>query len=81
MRTRRPGAGRRALGATPARQSAAPQSYRVELPLDLLDEQGRLLDWLIGYAFDTLDARHLDLRIVAATHPISPPGAQAPPPV
>ena len=46
-----------------------PQSYCVELPLDLLDEQGRLLDWVIGYAFETLEARHLDLRIVAVSHP------------
>jgi hypothetical protein len=44
------------------------RNCRVELPLDLLDEQGSLLDWVIDFAFDTLDARHLDLRIVAETH-------------
>jgi hypothetical protein len=44
---------------------AALPSYHIELPLDLLDEQGNTLDWVIGFAFDTLDARHLDLRIVA----------------
>jgi len=41
------------------------RSYRAELPLDLLDEEGQLLDWVIGFAFDTLEACHLDLRIVA----------------
>jgi hypothetical protein len=49
-------------------QPIALHSYRVELAQDLLDEQGQLLEWVIGYAFDTLDAQHLDLRIVAASH-------------
>lgn len=49
----------------PARPDDALRSYRVELPLDSLDEAGDMLDWLIGFTFDTLDARHLDLRIVA----------------
>jgi hypothetical protein len=52
-------------GNLPASRCAPPGSYHVELPLDLLDEQGELLDWVIGFAFDTLAARHLDLRIVA----------------
>ena len=39
-------------------------SYRVELAQDLLDEQGQLIDWLIGFVFDTLGARSLDLRFV-----------------
>ena len=46
-------------------QPAPLSSYHVELPLDALDEQGILLDWVIGFAFDTLDARRLDVRIVA----------------
>jgi len=45
-----------------------PSSYRVELAQELLDEQGRLIDWLIGFAFDTLGARVLDLRIVPPEH-------------
>jgi hypothetical protein len=40
-----------------------PRSYRAELPLELLDEQGVLLDWLIDFTFDTLGADHLELRI------------------
>jgi hypothetical protein len=40
------------------------QNYRVELAHDLLDEQGQLIDWLIGFAFDTLGTRVLDLRVV-----------------
>jgi len=43
--------------------------YKVELPEQLLDEHGQVLDWLIGFTFDTLAARHLDLRIVADTAP------------
>jgi hypothetical protein len=39
-------------------------SYRVELAQDLLDEQGQLIDWLIGFAFETLGTRVLDLRVV-----------------
>ena len=54
------------LQAAPAHQPAPLSSYQVELPLDALDEQGQLLDWVIGFAFDTLDARRLDMRIVAA---------------
>ena len=38
--------------------------YRVELAQELIDEQGQLIDWLIGFAFDTLGARSLDLRVV-----------------
>jgi hypothetical protein len=49
----------------PACSLAALRSYRVELPLDELDEDGNTLDWLIGFTLDTLGARHLDLRIVA----------------
>jgi hypothetical protein len=39
-------------------------SYRVELSQDLLDEQGQVIDWLIGFAFDTLGTRVFDLRVV-----------------
>jgi hypothetical protein len=42
------------------------QDYRVELAQDLLDEQGQLIDWLIGFAFDTLGTRVLGLRVVAS---------------
>jgi hypothetical protein len=62
------GADQRALDDITAHQSAVLQSYRVELSLDLLDEQGSLLDAVIGFAFDTPNARHLDLRIVGVAH-------------
>jgi hypothetical protein len=42
--------------------------YYVELPLEALDEQGSLLDSVLAFTFDTLDMRHLDLRIVADMH-------------
>jgi hypothetical protein len=42
--------------------------YYVELPFGALDEQGRLLDSVICFTFDTLNVQHLDLRIVAEAH-------------
>jgi hypothetical protein len=39
------------------------RTYRAELPADVLDSEGELLDWVIGYAFDTLDATQLTLRV------------------
>src|SRR5213083_2650729 len=36
-------------------------------PREALDEQGSLLDSVIRFTFDTLNAQHLDLRIVAET--------------
>ena len=49
----------------PQRQAhTAPlRSYSVELPADLLDPYGELLDWLFGYTFDSLGVVHLTLRI------------------
>jgi hypothetical protein len=38
--------------------------YYVELPLELLDDQGAMLDSVIGFTFDTLHIQHLDLRIL-----------------
>jgi hypothetical protein len=35
-----------------------------EVSSELLDEQGQLLDGMIGFAFDVLGATHLDVRIV-----------------
>lgn len=49
---------------TPACPPEAPGSYHVELPIELIDEEGAMLDWLIGFTFDTLHASHLDVRIV-----------------
>ena len=45
---------------------AALRTYRAELPADVLDSEGEVLDWVIGYAFDTLDAAQLTLRVTAA---------------
>lgn len=38
--------------------------YDVEVTSDLLDEHGVLLDQLIGFGFETLDAHVLCVRIV-----------------
>jgi hypothetical protein len=43
--------------------------YRAELSIDVLDSQGELLDWVIRYAFDTLDASQLTLRVTAPIEP------------
>jgi hypothetical protein len=71
MSKQRAGEGKHTPDTVGIHQPIALQSYCVELTRDLLDEQGQLLDWVIGYAFDTLEARHLDLRIVAASHSAS----------
>ena len=51
-----------------ASQQQAPltmlRNYRVELAQELLDEQGQVIDWLIGFAFDDLGTHVLDLRVV-----------------
>ena len=65
MATSVPGSNQSSIQLEPACLLAAQRSYQVELPLDLLDEQGNTLDWVIGFALDTLDVHHLDLRIVA----------------
>lgn len=44
-------------------QDQQPQGYYVQAPASLLEEQHDLVDLLIGFAFDTLGALHLELRI------------------
>ena len=38
-------------------------SYQVEFPAALLDEQNSLIDRIISFAFDTLGAQRLDVRV------------------
>lgn len=38
-------------------------SYCAEIPVGLLDEQNSLIDRIIAFAFDTLGARRVDLRV------------------
>ena len=38
-------------------------SYRVEIPVGLLDEQSSLIERVIAFAFDTLGAYRLDVRV------------------
>jgi hypothetical protein len=45
------------------RQQPATPSYRVDLPAELLDEQNRLIERIISFAFDTLGARQLNVRV------------------
>jgi hypothetical protein len=44
----------------------AERSYYAEVKAGQLDEQSSIIDGLIGLAFETLGARHLDLRVVDA---------------
>ncbi len=47
--------GRRAISIDP--------TYRVEIPVEMLDEQSSVIDRIIAFAFDTLGARRVDLRV------------------
>ena len=38
-------------------------SYRVVFPAALLDDQNSLIDRIISFAFDTLGAQRLDVRV------------------
>lgn len=37
-----------------------------QVPSELLDERGQIIDGLIGFAFDVLDACYLDVRVLPA---------------
>jgi|GEM_PF-2775027 hypothetical protein len=45
-------------------QKREANSYYAEISKHKLDEQGDLIDQIIEHAFGTLDAQHLDLRVV-----------------
>jgi hypothetical protein len=47
-------------------QRRTQRSYYAEVPTGSLDEQSRLIEQVIRFAFETLGARHLDVRVVAA---------------
>jgi hypothetical protein len=39
------------------------QGYYAAVPADLLDDENTIIDELISFAFDTLGAWHLDVRV------------------
>ncbi len=41
-------------------------SYYAEVPTGSLDEQSQLIEQVIRFAFDTLGASHLDVRVLGA---------------
>jgi hypothetical protein len=43
--------------------ASASGHYQAELSSDQLDAQGRLIDLVIDFAFETLGATHFDLRV------------------
>jgi hypothetical protein len=47
--------------------AAVPGSYHAELSSDLLDTHGQLIDRVISFAFDTLGASRLDLRVTPSS--------------
>lgn len=47
----------------PAPSAAVLGSYHAELSSDLLDTHGQLIDRVISFAFDTLGASRIDLRV------------------
>ena len=49
-----------------AASAETPRRCRAELSNDLLDEEGALLGRLIDFAFDTLGAQALDVRVTTA---------------
>jgi hypothetical protein len=50
---------------TPPRRQTQ-RSYSAAVPAHALDEHGHLIDQLIHFVFDTLGARHLELRVYEA---------------
>jgi hypothetical protein len=44
------------------------RSYAAELPSDILDTHGQIIDGMIGFVFETLNAHCLNLRVV----PVAP---------
>ena len=51
------------VSTRPLLQEGRSSRYRVEVSADLLDEQGCVIDRLIGFAFETLGVKHLDVRV------------------
>jgi hypothetical protein len=49
--------------ATESRRVERNESYRAEIPAALLDEQSSLIERIIAFAFDTLGAQRVDLRV------------------
>jgi hypothetical protein len=49
--------------AAESRRIGGQSTYRVEFPAALLDEQNSLIDRIISFAFDTLGARQINVRV------------------
>ena len=50
----------------PLPRHPGPRRYSAVVPAHALDEHSCLIDELIRFAFDTLGAQHLDLRVYEA---------------
>lgn len=46
-----------------SRQNGERQRYYADVPMDLLEQQSDLIDHLIDFAFDTLGAHSLEVRV------------------
>lgn len=47
----------------PKRNQPDDAAYRVEIPAVVLDEENSLIERVIAFAFDTLGARRVDVRV------------------
>lgn len=58
------GAADEILAATAQQRTDGLRSFRAVLSSDLLDQNGAHIDALLNFAFDTLGAQRIDVRIV-----------------
>ena len=56
-------------GREPVERSDTPPAqrrYRAEVSDALLDPEGHMIDWLVGFTLGTLDGQHVQIRVLPA---------------
>lgn len=56
-------------GLGPVERSHTPSAqrrYRAVVSDALLDPEGRMIDWLVGFTLGTLDGQHVEIRVLPA---------------
>ena len=56
-------------GLEPVERSDTPlaqRRHRAEVSDALLDAQGHMIDWLVGFTLGTLDGQHVEIRVLPA---------------
>lgn len=46
-------------------KGTTPPQVRAEVSAALLDPDGRLIDWLVGFTLGTLDGQHVEIRVLS----------------